>query len=101
MQRGHPLYTPGAKARIGGLPERADRKKWHVVGKSAETNTVFVCLGADHPALRTKMLLAKDPSWVDGEAPVELRSETEMAMSATSLLQGSLRCEVHPSVDRK
>eukprot|EP00966_Prymnesium_polylepis_P156579 3617752-Prymnesium_polylepis.1 len=37
--RGHPLYTPGAKARIGGLPERADRRRWYVAGKCAERNT--------------------------------------------------------------
>ena len=51
--RGQAFYTPGQRARIGGQP-----RPWYVVAKDAETNTVFVCDGAAHPALLTQALLA-------------------------------------------
>ena len=51
--RGQAFYTPGQRARIGGQPQ-----PWYVVAKDAETNTVFVCEGAAHPALLTQALLA-------------------------------------------
>ncbi|KAL1520028.1 hypothetical protein AB1Y20_023506 [Prymnesium parvum] len=101
--RGHPLYTPGAKARIGGLAEQEDRKKWYVVAKSAQENTVYVCLGADHRALKTSALLTDTPSWVAGDAPDALRlaNESVLRCQARVRYQQPLNaCEVRLSEDR-
>ena len=108
--RGHVLHTPGSKARIGGLAEQPDRKKWYVVGKSAELNTVYVALGKDHPALLTQNVLTEAPNWIAGAPPAGMRDGdgggsgkgaraaavaggAQAEPEARSVQDGVLRCE--------
>ena len=58
---GMAYYTIGQRKGIGlGGPG----EPWFVVGKKAETNTVYVAQGTDHPALYSDTLTASDISFV-------------------------------------
>ena len=87
--RGQAFYTPGQRARIGGQP-----RPWYVVAKDAETNTVFVCEGAAHPALLTQALLAAPVHWVAVAPPPALSGGGELRRErarATSTAARALR----------
>ena len=45
--------------------------KQFVVQKDAETSTVYVCRGPDHPALYSETFFTGTPHWIDS-APPEL-----------------------------
>lgn len=63
---GFAYYTIGQRKglNIGGPGEA-----WFVVGKDIPRNVVFVEQGSDHPALYGNTLIAKELSWIAGEAP--------------------------------
>ena len=67
--RGYAVYTPGQRARVGGLHTR-----WYVVEKDAATNVVKICEGSDHPALFARSLWTHptSASWISGAPPPEL-----------------------------
>ena len=93
--RGQAFYTPGQRARIGGQP-----RPWYVVAKDAETNTVFVCDGAAHPALLTQALLAAPVHWVAAAPPPALSGGGELRCEArVRHLQPLERCAVEAAGD--
>ena len=93
--RGQAFYTPGQRARIGGQPQ-----PWYVVAKDAETNTVFVCEGAAHPALLTQALLAAPVHWVAAAPPPALSGGGELRCEArVRHLQPLERCAVEAAGD--
>ena len=49
---------------IGGL-QNSSEDPWYVVGKDMDNNRLLVAQGADHPALFSYGLLAKQCDWVD------------------------------------
>ena len=59
---------------IGGPGEA-----WYVAGKNIETNQLTVVQGHDHPLLMSSSLIAKDCSWVSGEAPDTTKKYTAKA----------------------
>lgn len=69
QHRGYALYTPGQRARVGGMHAR-----WYVVDKDADTNVVRICEGSDHPALfaRSLLLHPSTVSWISGAPPAEI-----------------------------
>ena len=85
--KGYALYTPGQRARVGGM-----RNSWYVVGKDVEENLVWVCEGRDHPALFTRSLETEPPHWIAGEG---------VHPSGLATINAPMRCEVrvrHPGV---
>jgi tRNA-uridine 2-sulfurtransferase len=62
---GSAFYTLGQRK---GLGLGGQGEPWFVVAKDQDSNTVFVERGVEHPALYSRELWAKDPSWV-GAAP--------------------------------
>lgn len=63
---GQCFYTIGQRKGLGlGGPGGP----WFVVGKDADTNTVFVAEGDDHPALYGKSLVANEIHWIN-QAPL-------------------------------
>jgi len=62
---GSAFYTLGQRK---GLGLGGQGEPWFVVAKDAQTNTVFVERGTEHPALYSRELWAKNPTWV-GEDP--------------------------------
>ena len=55
---------------IGGLPGGSG-KPWFTVHKDLSTNTLWVAQGGDHPMLLSSQLVAKQSSWVAGQAPAQ------------------------------
>lgn len=93
--RGYALYTPGQRARMGGM-----RVPWYVVEKDAATNVVFVCEGSRHPALTTRSLITTPPSWISGAPPEQLLAAFADQTAVAAVTAGHpLRCTVrlrHP-----
>jgi len=67
--QGVSLYTHGQRARVGGLGGR-----WYVAEKCLETDTLFMCEGAAHPALLTHTLEVGEAAWISGSPPCQLDS---------------------------
>ena len=59
---------------IGGPGEA-----WYVAGKDIDSNQLTVVQGHDHPLLMSNSLIAKDCSWVSGEAPDTTKKYTAKA----------------------
>ncbi|MDR0737316.1 MAG: tRNA 2-thiouridine(34) synthase MnmA [Zoogloeaceae bacterium] len=59
--------------RIGGLKESGkpggEHAAWFVAGKDMARNVLYVVQGHDHPALLRDRLVARQLSWIAGEAP--------------------------------
>ena len=75
--KGYALYTSGQRARVSGQSTR-----WYVVDKDIGSNVVYVCEGADHPALFTRDLMAQSPCWVSGRPPAALTAGTALRCEA-------------------
>ena len=58
---GSAFYTLGQRK---GLGLGGQGEAWFVVAKDSNTNTVFVERGTEHPALFSRELWAKNPTWV-------------------------------------
>ena len=71
------FYTIGQRKGIGLGGMRSDRaavaggKPWFVAAKDVAANSITVVRGHDHPLLLSMGLVAREPSWVAGEAPTE------------------------------
>ncbi len=53
---------------IGGVPGCPD-EPWYVLHKDLENNVLYVGQGHDHPWMLSSKLVAKQLSWVSGQAP--------------------------------
>ncbi|KAL9704211.1 hypothetical protein quinque_007729 [Culex quinquefasciatus] len=53
-------WTVGQKAKIGGC-----LKPYFVFRKDVERNVIYLVAGTDHPLLRTDMVFAEDPVWLN------------------------------------
>jgi tRNA-specific 2-thiouridylase len=63
-------YTLGQREGLGiGGVKGAPEEPWFVSGKDMEKNILWVVQGHGHPALLSASLVAKDLSWVAGDAP--------------------------------
>jgi tRNA-specific 2-thiouridylase len=63
-------YTLGQREGLGiGGVKGAPEEPWFVSDKDMEQNILWVVQGHEHPALLSGILVAKDLSWVAGEAP--------------------------------
>ncbi|MGH8626958.1 MAG: aminomethyltransferase beta-barrel domain-containing protein, partial [Gammaproteobacteria bacterium] len=64
------FYTLGQRKGLGvGGVREAEETPWYVIAKDLEKNILMVAQGHDHPLLFTRSLVAKELSWVSGEAP--------------------------------
>ena len=90
--QGVPFYTLGQREGLGiGGRRDADPDPWYVVGKDLERNVVIAAQGHDNPLLLCQRLIAKDPSFVAGEAP-----GAEFSCTAkTRYRQPDQTCRVH------
>ena len=77
--QGVSLYTHGQRARVGGLGGR-----WYVAEKCLETDTLFMCEGAAHPALLTHTLEVGEAAWISGSPPGQLDSRASPSALACS-----------------
>ncbi|BCL74318.1 tRNA-specific 2-thiouridylase MnmA [Jeongeupia sp. HS-3] len=67
-------YTLGQRSGLGiGGDKSGSGEPWFVGGKDMASNTLIVVQGHDHPLLLQSTLVAKDCSWILGEAPAEGR----------------------------
>jgi len=66
------FYTIGQRKGIGigGAPQ-ASGEPWYVAAKELGENTLVVVQGHDHPLLYRRGLLAREASWILGQAPEE------------------------------
>ena len=88
--RGMARYTPGQRARIGGRSGRM-----YVAAKDVQTNSILLCQGPAHPALRCAELRAAPPHWVAGEPPAVLREGGVLRCDASVRYQQSFtKCTV-------
>jgi tRNA-specific 2-thiouridylase len=68
--QGVPFYTLGQREGLGiGGRRDADPEPWYVVGKDPARNVVIAAQGHDNPLLLSQRLVAREPSWVAGDAP--------------------------------
>ncbi len=71
------FYTIGQRKGIGLGGMRSDSgaaqggEPWFVAAKNVAANSITVVRGHDHPLLLSMGLIAREPSWVAGEAPQE------------------------------
>ena len=79
---------------IGGL-QNANENPWYVVGKDMENNRLLVAQGADHPALFSYGLIAKQCDWVDRTA----KKESFRCTVKTRYRQTDVACTVSPIDD--
>ena len=79
---------------IGGL-QNSNENPWYVVGKDMDNNRLLVAQGADHPALFSYGLIAKQCDWVD-RTP---RTETFKCTVKTRYRQADIPCTVKPIDD--
>ena len=79
---------------IGGL-QNANENPWYVVGKDMEKNRLLVAQGADHPALFSYGLIAKQCDWVD-RTP---KKESFRCTVKTRYRQTDVLCIVNPIDD--
>ncbi|MGH8654823.1 MAG: tRNA 2-thiouridine(34) synthase MnmA [Gammaproteobacteria bacterium] len=64
------FYTLGQRKGLGvGGVREAEETPWYVIAKDLEKNILMVAQGHDHPLLFTRSLVAKELSWIRGEAP--------------------------------
>ena len=82
---GQGLYTHGQRIRIGGLADR-----WYVADKIRESNTILVCEGREHPALRASELSTERFNWIAGEAPPPLHEDGQLQCAARVTHRGQL-----------
>lgn len=66
QHQGVHFWTLGQKTKIGGLSDKA-----YVADKDMKTNTLYVCMGENHPALYFEYFFTDSPYWID-RAPDEL-----------------------------
>ena len=63
-------YTLGQREGLGiGGVRGAPEVPWFVAGKDRERNILWVVQGHEHPALLSTSLVARDLSWIAGQAP--------------------------------
>ena len=88
-------YTLGQREGLGiGGVRGADEAPWFVVGKDMAANVLHVAQGHDHPALQSMSLVARQLSWVAGEAPAD-RPHTHWVYAAkTRYRQPDAACQV-------
>lgn len=67
------MYTHGQRIRIGGLSER-----WYVAAKDGSSNTIHVCEGRHHPALRAHELATESFHWIADAPPPLLEPGGEL-----------------------
>lgn len=79
---------------IGGL-QNSNENPWYVVGKDMENNRLLVAQGADHPALFSYGLIAKQCDWVN-RTP---RKESFQCTVKTRYRQTDIACTVNPIDD--
>jgi tRNA-specific 2-thiouridylase len=79
---------------IGGL-QNSNENPWYVVGKDMENNRLLVAQGADHPALFSYGLIAKQCDWVN-RTP---RTESFKCTVKTRYRQADIPCTVNPIDD--
>ena len=79
---------------IGGL-QNSNENPWYVVGKDMENNRLLVAQGADHPALFSYGLIAKQCDWVD-RTP---KKESFKCTVKTRYRQTDIPCTVNPIDD--
>ena len=79
---GFPLYTPGQRARLKSIAGPEDSGRWYVVAKDPTRNTILVCLGAEHEALRCTEVLASPNHWILGDPPAHLMEGGELRCKA-------------------
>lgn len=68
-------YTIGQRKGIG-IGGGGSGEPWFVVDKDAQSNTLYIGQGKEHPALFYRGLETEGFSWVAGQAPGELRGCT-------------------------
>jgi tRNA-specific 2-thiouridylase len=76
---------------IGGL-QNAGEEPWYVVGKDLENNRLLVAQGANHPALFSYGLIAKQCDWVDRK----IKTESFKCTVKTRYRQQDIACTVTP-----
>lgn len=76
---------------IGGL-QNSSEQPWYVVGKDMQNNRLLVVQGADHPALFSYGLIAKQCDWVDRK----IKSESFKCTVKTRYRQQDIACTVTP-----
>ena len=79
---------------IGGL-QNSNENPWYVVGKEMDKNQLLVAQGADHPALFSYGLIAKQCDWVD-RTP---KTESFKCTVKTRYRQTDIPCTVNPIDD--
>ncbi|WP_415226053.1 tRNA 2-thiouridine(34) synthase MnmA [Psychromonas sp.] len=79
---------------IGGL-QNSNENPWYVVGKDMENNRLLVAQGADHPALFSYGLIAKQCDWVDRT----IKSKPFRCTVKTRYRQQDIPCTVTPIDD--
>ena len=85
------FHTLGQRRGLGiGGKAGGSGKPWYVAGKDESRNALIVVQGADHPALRSRSLVAVDASWTAGAPP-----PFPLACRATTRYRGpESSCEV-------
>jgi tRNA-specific 2-thiouridylase len=69
--QGLAYYTLGQRQGLGiGGTREGDARPWYVAGKDLARNRLLVVQGDEHPLLRRRTVLASDPQWISGRAPV-------------------------------
>lgn len=63
-------YTLGQRRGLG-IGGKGSGERWYVVGKDLARNELIVAQGEMHPKLYSGALLAKEASWITGEAPAQ------------------------------
>jgi len=79
---------------IGGL-QNSNENPWYVVGKDMQNNRLLVAQGADHPALFSYGLIAKQCDWVDRT----VKKEPFRCTVKTRYRQQDIPCTVTPIDD--
>jgi len=79
---------------IGGM-QNSNENPWYVVGKDMDNNRLLVAQGADHPALFSYGLIAKQCDWVDRTA----KKESFKCTVKTRYRQTDIACTVNPIDD--
>jgi len=93
QHQGLKYHTPGQRKGlgIGGL-QNSGEEPWYVVGKEMEKNRLLVAQGADHPALFSYGLLAKQCDWVDRR----VKTASFRCTVKTRYRQQDIPCTVNP-----
>ncbi|XP_074097316.1 mitochondrial tRNA-specific 2-thiouridylase 1 [Cotesia typhae] len=95
--RGIHHWTLGQRCRITG-----QAKAYFVYKKDVETNTIYVAMGHDHPALYTHTIITSKPHWICQEPPELLNSHGVLHCDFKfQHIESYSRCKVYKTANQQ